>query len=94
MRGWLPWPCGRRSGWCSTFGDLDVECICRVKTLSGLARPTATASVDVASFMKASSWLPSILHDTPGENLDLLDRAVAAGWCRFLLEGAVLEFHR
>ena len=42
--------------------------------------------------MKASSWLPSILHVTPGENLDPLDQAVAAISCRSLREGAVLEF--
>ena len=46
----------------------------------------------VVSFMKASSWLPSILRDTPGENLDPLDQAVAAVQCRSLPEGAVLEF--
>ena len=63
-----------------------------VKTLPGMPRLTEAAPVDVVIFLKTPLWLLRVLQGASDENLDLLDRVVAALRWRILLEGTVLGF--
>lgn len=56
-----------------------------------LARPTVAATTGAAPFLKAQSWLLSVLVAL-GENPDPLDRMVVTLRCRTLPIGADLEF--
>ena len=63
-----------------------------MKILPGMSRPTEAAPEDVGIFLKTPLRLLHVLQGTPDENLDPLDRVVAALRWRILLEGTALGF--
>ena len=70
----------------------EAELLTWMKILPGMSRPTEAAPEDVGIFLKTPLRLLHVLQGTPDENLDPLDRVVAALRWRILLEGTALGF--
>ena len=63
----------------------------QVKTLPGFGQADGGGIRGRRLLPEGVVVVSSILRVAPGENLDPLDQAVAALWCRSLFEGATVE---